>query len=48
MIEPLQKSRLRNAPVSIESIARQPDQLGLVEAQLFRLLQLLTKLIGTD
>src|SRR5665213_131438 len=48
MVEPLQKSRLENAPVSIESIARQPDQLGLVEAQLFRLLQLLAKLAGID
>src|SRR5208337_1394020 len=47
-IEPLQESRLKDTSASIEGIAGEPDQFGLLKAQLLGLLQLFPKLIGVN
>src|SRR6266852_6136558 len=46
--EPLQESRFKDTASSIEGIACEPDQLGLMKSQLLCLVQLFPKLIGID
>jgi hypothetical protein len=46
--EPLEESRFKDAAASIESIAREPDQFGLMEAQFPGLFQLGAKLLDFD
>src|SRR5580692_6793511 len=46
--QPFQKRRLEDAPPSIERVARQPDQLGLMEAQLSGFFQLFAQLLNVD
>jgi hypothetical protein len=46
--EPLQESWFKDTAASIEGIACEPDQFGLMKSQLFCLLQVFPKLIGID
>src|SRR5216683_8213559 len=47
-LEPLEEGRLKDAAASIEGVAREPDQLGLVESELLCLFQLFAKLVDVD
>ena len=48
VLEPLEKGGLKDAAAAIEGVAGQPDQFGLVEAQLPRGFQLLAQLVDID
>jgi hypothetical protein len=48
VFEPVQKRRLEDAALPIERIAREPDDLRLMKAQLSDLLQLRPQLVHLD